>query len=218
MAKSQINSKFHAPKADDIRGGFTLIELLVAIGLFSIVVTIATAGFVNALKTQRQVASLISADSNVSLVLEQMAREERTGYLFCHAITSTAPNNVAGSDDYCGCTIQASGAWSCNALDYYTAQGDHVNYSLAAGALVRTDSKESGGAPVSITGNDVSVKYLNFTLFGNLEGDHWTPRITIAIGIVPSSSDPGVSGDVLQFQTTVSAREIDCPVISGGSC
>ncbi len=213
-----------------MRKGFTLVELLVAIAVFAIVVTIASAGFVNALRTQRQVASLISTESNMTLVLEQMAREERTGYLFCHGLGSNSPNNTAGSGNYCGCTIGDSGysdpsapdalangdlpVWTCNALDYYTAEGSEVNYSLENGALMKSDSLASSTAPVAITGNDISVKNLTFTLFGNLEGDHWTPRITIAIGAAPSSSDPAVSNDVLQFQTTVSARQIDC--VPGG--
>ncbi len=207
--------------------GFTLVELLVAIAVFAIVVTIASSGFVNALRTQRQVASLISTESNMSLVLEQMAREERTGYLFCHGLGSNSPNNSSTASDYCGCTVAPSGytdpvsgnslpVWTCNAINYYTADGSEVNYSLQNGALMKLDSLSSNPSPVAVTGNDVSVKYLSFVLFGNLEGDHWTPRITISIGAAPSSSDPAVSGDVLQLQTTVSAREIDC-VPGGGA-
>lgn len=192
------------------KSGFTLVELLVAIALFSIVVTIASSGFVNALRTQRQVASLISTQSNVTLVLEQMAREVRTGYLFCHDLNSTNPNNDTLNSDYCGCTVAASGVWTCDALDYYNAQAAHVNYSLQGGSLMKSDSSADNTTAQSITGGDVSVKYLHFILFGNLEGDHWTPRITISIGVAPSSTDSAVSGDILNLQTTVSAREIDC--------
>jgi prepilin-type N-terminal cleavage/methylation domain-containing protein len=220
------------------RSGFTLIELLVAIALFSIVVAIASSGFVSALRTQRQVASLISTQSNVTLVLEQMAREERTGYLFCHELDSSNPNNNSNNADYCGCTISDSGQhadpgtpaadiysgnsngdlskWTCSGIDYYTAQGAHVNYSLNDGALVKSDSSAADTAPQSITGNSVSIKYLQFIIFGNLEGDHWTPRITISIGAAPSSTDAAISSDVLNMETTVSAREIDCD--AGGNC
>jgi prepilin-type N-terminal cleavage/methylation domain-containing protein len=220
------------------RSGFTLVELLVAIALFSIVVVIASSGFVSALRTQRQVASLISTQSNMTLVLEQMAREVRTGYLFCHELSTTNPNNDPGNSDYCGCTVSDSGqhadpgtpaadvysgngngdlsTWTCNALDYYNAQNGHVNYSLRDGMLVKSDSSAADPTAQSITGNDVSVKYLQFTLFGNLEGDQWTPRVTIAIGATPSSTDPAVASDVLNLQTTVSARQIDCG--ADGSC
>lgn len=193
-----------------------MIELLVAIALFSIVVAIAASGFVNALRTQRQVSSLISAQSNVTLVLEQMAREVRTGYLFCHGLASTTPNNDPFSNDYCGCNVDASNVWTCDALDYYNAAGGHVNYSLRNGALAKSDTNAADPTAQSITGNDVSVKYLHFILYGNLEGDHWTPRVTVAIGVAPSSTDPGVSGDVLNMETTISARQIDCS--AGGGC
>lgn len=217
------------------RSGFTLIELLITIGLFTIIVAIAVGGFTNALRTQRQVSSLIATQSNVSLALEQITREMRTGYLFCHDVDGTTPSPV------CGCTIgdsnyNPSGAanpsspafpgtppnilatgdyptWTCNALDYYTAGGVHVTYSLNNGSLLR-DQNDGTGAQ-SITGSNVNVQTMKFILFGNIEGDNWTPRITIALGVSPSSTDPATMNDVLNLQTTVSARTIDCTSASG---
>ncbi len=59
--------------------GFTIIELIVAIGLFIVVIGIASGTFVRALRTQRSVAELMAANDNASLTLEQMTREIRTG-------------------------------------------------------------------------------------------------------------------------------------------
>lgn len=226
------------------RKGFTLVELLVAMGIFTIVISIATGGFISSLRTQRQVASLISAQSNASLVLEQMAREIRTGFLFCHAPGSTSPNSNCDSPPGGGgnnptlCTIDIDSgypgggnsypalynlpdgdlpAWNCPSLDYFNAQGADVNYSLQGGQLIKSDPTVNNGAPESITGDSVTVKYLHFILFGNLEGDTWTPRVTIVLGVVPSSTDPAVNSDVLNLQTTVSARTIDCYTNSSGS-
>jgi hypothetical protein len=133
------------------------------------------------------------------LALEQMTREVRTGYLYCHSYGSTVP-------DTCSCTVTAK-TWSCSDLAFVNAQEQNVVYSLAAGALLRS---ASGGTAQAITGSNVDVQYLTFTLFGNLEDDHWNPRITISMGVVPSSTDSAVSSDVLNLQTSVSAREIDC--------
>jgi prepilin-type N-terminal cleavage/methylation domain-containing protein len=218
------------------RSGFTIIELLVAIGLFTIVVTIAVGGFTNALKTQRQVSSLIATQSNVSIALEQMTREIRTGYLFCH--DADDQGNVVPSP-VCGCTITDSGydpsdpadpsspadtsgevnngdypKWTCNALDYYTADGTHVTYSVVNGELMR--DQNDGNGPQSITGANVDVQNLKFVLFGNIEGDNWTPRVTIGIGVSPNSTDPATKNDVVNLQTTVSSRIIDCT--AAGDC
>ena len=197
--------------------GFTLVEVLVAIGLFSIVVAIGMGGFVQALRTQREIAALISAQSNASVALEQMAREIRTGYLFCDLPGSTQGEplvNVAcqpsGGDS--GCSISGN-VWTCNnILDFYNAFGAKVDYHLDwdTNALERSQSALDGvGGYVPITGSGVKVTYLTFTLFGNAEGDHWPPRITISMGVVPNSTDPALANNVFNLQTTVSAREID---------
>jgi prepilin-type N-terminal cleavage/methylation domain-containing protein len=194
--------------------GFTLLELLIAIGLFSILVAIAAGGYVNALRTDRQVSALISAQSNASLALEQIAREARTGYLFCH---SPAPGATTPAN--CGTCAVSMGQfglppsdpeWKCPSLDFYNAQVEEVDYSLAGGTLMRQASDENGGAAEAITGDGVDIKSLQFILQGQLEGDHWNPRITILMQVAPSSTDSALSSDVLYLQTTVSSREIDC--------
>lgn len=193
------------------KNGFTLVELLVAIGLFSILVAIATGGFVSALRTQRQVAGLIAAQSNAGLALEQVAREIRTGYLFCH--------DTAGSPtchDAIGNICTAAGlTLNCADLDFYNSQSANVVYSLSGGELVRSEN----GVPQPITGENVVIKYLTFTVFGNTEGDHWSPRITIDMGVAPNSNDPALVNNVLNLQTSVSARNIDClPGGGAGAC
>ncbi len=62
--------------------GFTMIELLVAISLFVVVVSVASGVFIKSLRTQRQIVSLMAANDNASLALEQMIREIRTGRSF----------------------------------------------------------------------------------------------------------------------------------------
>ncbi len=204
----------------NMKKGFTLIEMLVTVGLFVIIIAIAVGGFTNAIRSQRQVSSLISTQSNVSLALEQMARQIRTGYLFCHIPGVTNPNPTfvgAGGAPVtalpdCGCTISAppaaTGSWTCGALDFYDVESNHIIYSLSAtGALMEAINANPAQ---SVTGNTVSVKHLQFELYGQTEGDHWPPRVTISIGVSPSSTDPAVASDILNLETTVSARSIDC--------
>ena len=194
-----------------MKGGFTLIEMLVSITLFAVMVAIATGGFVSALRTQREVAGLISAQSNAGLALEQISREIRTGYLFCHDLSGGTTCHYAVGNP---CTA-VGGVSTCADLNFFNGESANVIYSLSGGELVRTDNN----GPEPITGANVVVKNLSFIIFGNQEGDHWNPRITILLGIAPSSNDPAVANDVLNLETSVSSRNIDClPAGGPGSC
>ena len=57
--------------------GFTLVELVVALGIFVIVITVATSILLSSLRSLRQVAHQAGAMDNISLAVEQMAREVR---------------------------------------------------------------------------------------------------------------------------------------------
>lgn len=158
--------------------GFTLVELLVSIGLFSVITSIAVGGFVGVLRSERQAAGLLAANSNVSLSIEQMAREMRTGHRFC--------------------TLR-----SCllSELNFENARGENISYRLENGAIER---QVNAGVYQKITADNVDVKYLKFYLQGREVGDGEQPRITIALGV--SSKEPGLSGNIANLQTTVSAR------------
>lgn len=136
------------------RRGFTLIELLVSIAVFSIVVSIAVGGFTRALRTERQVAALIAANSNASLVVEQIAREIRTGSNFsCSGVP-------------------------CTELSFVNARAENVTYRLLDGAI---EKRETDGVLFGqITAENINVHYLFFDLF---ENPAFPPRITIRLGV-----------------------------------
>ena len=195
--------------------GFTLVELLVAVALFSILMSIAAGGFVRALRSEREVSAMMAAESNVNLALEQMAREMRTGYLFCHDPGAASPNA-----DCASCSVVVSGqtqTWTCPNIEFYDANGEQVEYSLDENnVLERSDSAENNGVAEPLTSDNVSVTDLSFTIFGNIEGDHWNPRITIAIGAQPN--DNTVTWSTANLETTVEARSIDCTLDTPPSC
>jgi prepilin-type N-terminal cleavage/methylation domain-containing protein len=165
------------------RRGFTLVELLVAITLFSIAISIAIGGFVRALRTQRELISLIAANSNASLAIEQMAREIRTGTNF----------------DYYGCpdaTVKI-----CDGLTFTNANDEVVVYDLdktSGGALERIVNS----TPQKITADNVSIEYLNFSLLKGIP-----PRITVSLGVGAShQTAPELAGNITNIQTTISSR------------
>jgi type II secretory pathway pseudopilin PulG len=162
--------------------GFTLIELLVAISSFIVIISIAVGGFSGALRSQRQAIALMNANNNVSLVLEQMMREIRTGYNF----------------NFC-----QNPNCSSNTLSFTNAYGQSVIYRLNNNAI----EKDSGSGFKKITADNVVVRYLNFIYSGTSPNDNKQPKITILIGI--SSKESSISGIVVNLQTTVSPRILD---------
>jgi len=178
----KLRDKDLKPKTQQLKpnnNGFTIIELLVSIGLFGVVVTIAVGGFVQALRTQRQASALIAAANNVSLALEQIAREVRTGFNFCPSASSCSENEIV----------------------FTNANLETVTYKLADGAIER---RVEGSLSERITGSNVKVEYLKFVVFGSLKDDGYQPRITISLGVSPR--EVGVSGNVARIQTTISSR------------
>lgn len=193
-----------------MKKGFTLVEILVAIGLFSIVIAIAVGGFANALHAQREVEALVASQSNASLALEQMAREVRSGYFFCSTTSTTL---ASGPLSTCGCQVSIDGSvWTCSALNFNNTDGQNVTYDHTQGGTL--EKKIGNGPSQSITSDNIAVKNLTFTIFGALYSDGWDPRITIAMSVAPSSTDPALANNPLNLQTTVSAR--DCGNLVGG--
>lgn len=103
-----------------MKNGFTFIELLVAITIFVVVVSIASGIFIQTLKTQQEIVSLMAANDNVSLTLEQMVREIRTGRQF--------RTNSRG-----------------DRLEFINARGEPVVYELSAKTIERDGQSLTSG-------------------------------------------------------------------------
>jgi prepilin-type N-terminal cleavage/methylation domain-containing protein len=162
------------------RSGFTVVELLVSLSLFAIVVSIATGAFIRALRTQRQLVAFAAANSNVSLVLEQMAREIRVS------------KDFAGTD---------------TALSFTNARGEAVTYAFqdngTSGSIMRTVDNQG---TLQLTAENVNVRDLRFRLQFAQEDDGYPARVTVSLSISPI--ELGISTSVVRIQTTVSARSL----------
>ena len=169
-----------------MRKGFTLLELIIALGLFSVIVLIAVGGFARALRVQRQLSAFGSVNANMRLVLEQMAREIRTGANFCTNGTFCASSDV---------------------LSFINAHGENVTYCFSGNAIKRVIGANPCDAGQKITANNISISHLIFLLSGNLSSDKYPPRITILMGAAPI--DASASNYKLYLQTTVSSRALD---------
>lgn len=198
------------------KNGFTLIELLVAMGIFVIVISIVSVSFIQGLRTQRSIIALMEANDNVSLVLEQMAREIRTGYQFCaksYPISYPIPNTMASNPHiplaYCSDLANYE-------LVFVNALNKVVWYKFEDQALwkeeediyvlgINRDYKK-------LTADNVKINYFNLTLSGNDSGDNLQPRITISLSISPTRPAGWDIKDVkTNIQTTISPRLIIDP-------
>lgn len=171
-------------------GAFTLVELLIAIGLFSVVITIAMGGFVRALRSQRQVVALIAANSNVSLVMEQMSREMRTGYYFCETVLST-PCDPANTN-----------------ISFLNARGENIVYYSEAsdngnGRIFRKVNGEQGS---QLTADNVNIRNLKFNLAGGVLDPNYPARVVVRASVSPAGNSFNVSDVITNIQTTVSTR------------
>src|SRR3989344_3661992 len=79
------------------RDGFTMGELIVAMSLFIIVITIASGTFVTSIRSQRDIVTSTSVNSNVTQALERMAREMRTGLDFGGTTASRVKFTYSGA-------------------------------------------------------------------------------------------------------------------------
>lgn len=132
--------------------GFTIIELIVAMGLFAILTAIAVAAFTRALRSERWLTAMMSVDANASIVLEQMAREIRTGYNF-----------------------PAEGPYTSLSFTSSQNEGTGVSYALDGdGAITRN------GDPM--TSGNVRVSMLNFFITQENPCDPWRVTIVIRVG------------------------------------
>ena len=175
--------------------GFTLVELLVAMSVFTALLAFAVGVFVQGMRSERQVTEEIAVNNEMSLVLEQLVREIRTGSFFAPLGGYTKGNGFYETQ----VLFPIDGAANLQFEDesvktiMYRLQG-----SDADARLERDDGSGVGFLP--LTGKDTSVQLLKF--FVSREEFCTPPRVTVLLEVrAAGSTRPAVP-----IQTTVSSR------------
>lgn len=140
--------------------GFTLIELIVAIGLFALVMTLASGGYLILIAANRQAQALSTGINNLSFALETMTRSIRTGGAY-----------------RCGAGDCPSGSPS---FSFTAADGSAISYALSGGAIIEMVR----GVSNPLTDPSVSVSSLTFYTSGTSPasaGDYAQPHITVVV-------------------------------------
>lgn len=137
--------------------GYTLVELIVAVGLFAVVMLLASGAYLVMIGLNRQVQGIATGIDNLSFALETMTRTIRTGTLYgCPSVGIDCPN----------------GGSSFSVTD---ENGNVVNYARDVENGVITQNG------VALTDPSVHVSSLTFYAFGTTAGDAYQPHVTIVV-------------------------------------
>ncbi len=200
--------------------GVSLIELMVAVSVFIILISIAVGSFVQSMKTQRITLALISANDSMNLSIEQMAREMRTGYLFCTASIPAATTTNFGCNNLLG---DLSGD---HELQFVNADGVFVRYRLnpATFSLEKGtfDSICPGGLGPNpdgfcyrpITADNVKIAEFVVDLrHSDVESNPYPPRVTLIMTVTSKEPDVEPLNIFTDIETSISPRcgQNGCP-------
>lgn len=173
--------------------GFTLIELIVAVGLFAVVMTLASGAYLLMINVNRQTQSITTGINNLSFALQTMTYKIRTG---------TAYNCATLGD--------------CNAgisFSFRSSEGPIVTYTRVVDSNGNGKIQETTGATVNdLTDPSVNISSLTFYASGTKseQGNdlqHMQPRVTIIIkGTVPSGP---VTSEPFTVETGATMRGSD---------
>lgn len=182
---------------DSTQKGFTLVEMIVSIALFSFVMLATTTVLLSVVDANHKAQGLKTAMNNLSLTLESMARNLRTG-----------------SDYQCGGVGRSDCSGSpSNVIAFKDQTGDTVTYCFYDGAIrIAKQGIACGAASDPMTAPEIVIDRLDFYVDG-VSATNQQPRVLIvAGGAVSSLTAAGAKARTasrFDIQTFVSQRVPD---------
>jgi prepilin-type N-terminal cleavage/methylation domain-containing protein len=170
---------------------FTLIELLVVVALFSIISGSISGIFISVLSSQRRILAEQEILNQISYVIEYMGK----------AIRMAKKDDISISEQTQNCLLG-------NKVNYETPTESEIKFRnylnqcqrfyLSANQIF----EDKDGTILALTSPTIKVNTLKFRVFGQSQDDTYQPRVTIFIEVEGG-------GRKLQFQTTISQRDLD---------
>lgn len=178
-------------KNKTLPSGFTLIEIIVAVGLFTVVMTLASGAYLVIINANRQAQSVATGINNLSFALETMTRNIRTGTNYgCPISGSDCPNGG-------------------NSFQFTNSDGVLVTYSRSATFAIQ---ETKAAAVRALTDPSVNISSLWFYVAGTAtraSGDYRQPRVTIVVsGTVSSGSGRPPESFTIQTGATMRGSDI----------
>lgn len=173
--------------------GFTLVEVIVAVGIFSIVMTIALGAIIAIVGANKKAQAFHNVINNFNLAVESMVRDMRTGYDYvCGSVSGI---DCAGETEFSFKTRQINDS----------EDGVEVTYRLNDQGQIEKGINGTGF--VAVTGNDVTVEKMSFSSGGINDDDNVAQPVILVL----IKGKALVNGQESQFniQTLVSQRLLD---------
>lgn len=139
--------------------GATIVELIISVGLFVVLISLASTSFVQALRTQRIVTSISASMNDVAFVTEQIAREVRVGFSISGSVTG-------------------------DSIDFTNSDGDVIFYKFIGQGIGRCINSCGPDSDYKmLTSPDVEIDNVEFILQGT-SSDGEPPRVTIIVSVI----------------------------------
>lgn len=169
--------------------GFSLVEIIVAVGLFTVIMALASGAYLLMISVNRQTQALAIGINNLSFALETMTYNIRTGSNY----------NCAGSGD-------CSGGTSFSFTNAYTVS---VEYSLSGEGTIQ--ETKNGTTVNDLTDSSVNVTSLKFYTTGTQnarQGDYTQARVTIIVSGTVSSGPGKTESFTVQSGATMRGSDL----------
>src|SRR3989344_4020057 len=162
--------------------GYTLVELIIAVGLFALIMTLASGAYLVMININRQTQSIATGVDNLSFALETMMRIIRTGTNYS-----------------CDNSGDCSGGTSFSVIN---TDGEEVNYVLSNGIITQNG--------IALTDPSVTVSSLVFYASGTGKppADYQQPRVTVVVSGTVSSGAGKTESFTLETGATMRGTDI----------
>lgn len=190
--------------------GFTLVEMIVAIGLFTIVMFVATGALLSVVNLNKKAQAQQSAINNLNFVLENMARSIRTGSTY-HCDISQLPLDAPRDCSGGASTFAYESDTSDGPASIYVSTDQRVFRLHNNGTIEKSKLSGNGSDWVKLTDENIVIENLNFVVTGAASGDSKQPLVRINISGYAFVSQSAGSPRRVDFdlQTLASQRKVD---------
>lgn len=171
-----------------MRKGFTLIEILMSVAIFSVIVTVLVSLFASAFKHQQESMASAYLLNNTSYITEYISRALRMAKkdLTAACIPQNRNYELVGGDEHIR----------------FLNDDDECQEFFLDGNILKVDKPNKPGDPPELTPSNIIVERLKFVISGEPQDDNEQPKVTFSLKLTYQEQ-------VLEFQTTISQRDLD---------